>query len=386
MSPISSTCIPRKALRLMSFAHHPLARRLGRALGHRGKRVLGRVLDPVLATPPNVPIETMRDVHRVLIVRPNFRMGNTLITAPLILALRQRFPGARLDYLCGDTTAALLAHLPVDKVHVVSRRFITRPWRFVALFARLHRVRYDVAVAGGMGSFSGGLYTYLAGARYRVGYGGKADRFLNVRLPQVQTSHAYDTPLAFARVLGVSCPDHPVYVVSAEEQSAALTLLTRLELTTGLVVLPFIAIFVGGHQDKRWQAARWIELARSLATLGARVMVFLGPEEAQAERQYRCQLPPSVRVLRPQPLRLFAALWGFARLIITVDSGPMHLAAAFGVPTVAVLQSDASLTYAPRTAQDRVLVRPTTEEAVAAVVAHPVWADIVLAMVPSRIV
>jgi heptosyltransferase-3 len=79
----------------MSFAHHPLAQRVGKALGHRGKRVLGRVLDPMLSTPPNVPIETVRDVRRVLIVRPNFRIGNTLITAPLIFALRQRFPGAR---------------------------------------------------------------------------------------------------------------------------------------------------------------------------------------------------------------------------------------------------------------------------------------------------
>jgi heptosyltransferase-3 len=288
--------------------------------------------------------------------------------------------------LCGDTTAALLAHLPVDTVHLVSRRFITQPWRFVALFARLHRVCYDVAVAGGMGSFSGGLYTYLSGARYRVGCGGKADRFLNVRLPQVHTSHAYDTPLAFARLLGVSCPDHPVYAVSTEEQSVALALLARLELAAGLVALPFIAMFVGGHQDKRWRAARWIELARSLATLGARVMVFLGPEEAQVERQYRYELPPSVRVLPPQPLRLFAALWGSAGLIVTVDSGPMHLAAALGVPTVAVLQSDASLTYAPRTPQDRVLVRPTTEEAVAAVVTHPAWADIILARVPPRFV
>ena len=364
----------------MSLAHHPLAQRVGKVVGHGGKRVLGRVLDTMLSTPPNVPIDAVRDVRRVLIVRPNFRIGNTLIAAPLILALRQRFPGAQVDYLGGDTTAALLAHLPVDTVHRVSRRFVTRPWRFVALFARLRRVHYDVAVEGGMGSFSGGLYTYLTGARYRIGCSGKADRFLNVRLPEVHTSHAYDTPLAFAGLLGVSCPDHPVYAVSAEERTEALALLGRLELAAGSVARPFLAMFVGGHLEKRWPAARWMEVARSLATLGGRVMVFLGPEEAPAERKYRCTLPPSVRVLPPQPLRLFAALWGSARLMVTTDSGPMHLAAAFGVPTIAVLQSDASLIYAPRAPQDRVLVRPTAAEAVAAVVTHPAWADIVPAV------
>lgn len=361
----------------MFLAHHPLAARVGNAVGRRGKRVLGRVLDTMLSTPPNVPIDAVGEARRVLIVRPNFRIGNTLITAPLILALRQRFPGARLDYLSGDTTAVLLAHLPVDTVHVVSRRFVIEPWRFAALFARLRRMHYDVALEGAMGSFSGGLYTYLTGARYRVGCCGKTDCFLNVRLPRVPISHAYDRPVTVARLLGVSCPDHPVYVVSAEEQAAALALLARLELTAGSVVLPFLAMFVGGHQDKRWPAARWIELARSLAMLGGRVVVFLGPEEARVERQYRRELPPSARVLPPQPLRLFAALWSSARLIVTADSGPMHLAAAFGVPAVTILQADASLRYVPRAAQDRVLVRPTAAEALAAVVTHTVWADIV---------
>ena len=365
---------------MMSLAHHPLAQRVGKVVGHGGKRVLGRVLNTMLSTPPNVPIDAVCDVRRVLIVRPNFRIGNTLIAAPLILALRQRFPGAQVDYLGGDTTSALLAHLPVDTVHRISRRFVTRPWRFVRLFARLRRVHYDVAVEGGMGSFSGGLYTYLAGARYRIGCKGKADRFLNVRLPAVHTSHAYDTPLAFAGLLGVSCPDHPVYAVSAEEHTAALALLARLELAAESVARPFIGMFVGGHLDKRWPAAQWMELARSLATLGGPVMVFLGPEEAPAEPKYRCALPPSVRVLPPQPLRLFAALWGSARLMVTADSGPMHLAAAFGVPTIAVLQSDASLIYAPRASQDRVLMRPTAAEAVAAVVTHPAWPDIVPAV------
>jgi len=364
---------------LTSLAHHPLAQRVGKVVGHGGKLVFGRVLDTMLSTPTNVPIDAVRDVRRVLIVRPNFRIGNTLIAAPLILAVRQRFPGAQVDYLGGDTTAALLAHLPVDTVHRVSRRFITRPWRFVALFASLRRMHYDVAVEGGMGSFSGALYTYLTGAHYRIGCGGKADRFLNVRLPEVHTSHAYDTPLAFAGLLGVSCPDHPVYAVSAEERTAALALLGRLGLAAGSVARPFLAMFVGGHLEKRWPAARWMEVARSLATLGGPVMMFLGPEEARAERNYRRALPASVRVLPPQPLRLFAALWGSARLMVTADSGPMHLAAAFGVPTIAVLHSDASLIYAPRAPQDRVLVRPTAAEAVAAVVTHPAWADIVSA-------
>jgi lipopolysaccharide heptosyltransferase III len=361
----------------MSFVHHPLSQRVGKTLGHWGKRVFVRLLDAVLPTLPNVPIDAVCDVRRVLLVRPNFRIGNTLISTPLIVALRERFPGASLDYLSGDTTSALLAHLPVDTVHLVSRRFVTRPWRFVALFTRLRRLHYDVAVEAGMGSFSGALYTYLTGARYRVGCGGKTDRFLNVRLPAVHVAHKYEEPVAFARLLGVSCPDHPVYEIGPAERSAALTLLRRWELATESVARPFIALFVGGHLEKRWPAAQWIELARSLVASGARVVMFLGPEEAQSESRYRRELPPGVRVLGPQPLRLFAALWSAARLIVTPDSGPMHLAAAVGVPVIAVLRGEISGAYAPRGPQDRSLAWPTVAAVVAAVVSHPVWPDII---------
>jgi heptosyltransferase-3 len=239
----------------------------------------------------------------------------------------------------------------------------------------LRRTHYDVAVDGGMNSFSGGLYTYLTGAHYRIGCGGKADRFLNVRLPPVRAAHAYDSVPAFARLLGVSCPDHPVYEVGAEERAAALLVLTRLHLAVGSTVLPFVGVFAGGHLKKRWPSARWIELLRSLASSGARVILFLGPEEVPFEREYRRQVPASVHILPPQPLRIFAALWGAAHLVITPDSGPMHLAAALGVPAIVLLQRDNSRRFAPQAAQDRVLERPTTAEAMAAVTAHPAWPD-----------
>ncbi len=363
----------------MSLAHHPVAQRLGQTLGHFGKRVLGRVADILLPTPANIPIESVRDARRVLIVRPNFRIGNTLLATPLILALRERFPGAQLDYLCGDTTAPLLAHLPVDTVYPVSRRFITRPWRFVALFIRLRRKHYDVAVEGSMNSFSGGLYAYLTGAHYRIGCTGKADHFLNVRVPFERAAHAYASIPAFARQLGARCPDRPVYNVSAEERSAALLVLEPLQLAVGSTVLPFVGVFVGGHLRKRWPSARWIELAATLAGAGARVLVFLGPEELPFERDYRRQLPANVKLLPPQPLRLFAALWGTARLVVTPDSGPMHLAAALALPAIVLLQSDVSRDYAPRGEQDRTLVRPTAEEATAAIMAHPLWPETIQA-------
>jgi len=358
------------------IAHHPAAQRLGRRLGHLGKRLLGALLDLVLPVPANQSLDVLAGVERVLLVRPNFRIGNTLITSPLIGALRQRFPAAQLDYLGGDTTMSLLRHLPIDHGYAVSRRFVARPWQFAALFWRLRRNRYDVAVEAGMGSFSGGMYTWLSGARWRVGCTGKGDRFLNLRLPAVATEHVYDSPVAFARHLGVDCPAHPVYRVGDDEAAEAESVLRGLGFAPDGVVLPFVAVFVGGHQDKRWPAQRWLELARSLGAAGGRVAVFLGPEEMHFAQRMADGLAGVAQVVPPRPLRLFGALWARAALIVTPDSGPMHLAAGLAVPTIAVLQSAGSFIYRPRRAHDVVLLRPSIEEVAAAVMAHPAWASI----------
>jgi heptosyltransferase-3 len=349
------------------------ARRVGVYFGRRGRRLLGSILDLIIRVPENLPLAAVHDVRRVLLVRPNFRIGNTLIVSPLVLALHQRFPGAQIDFLSGDTTATLLANLPVATVHSISRRFITRPWQFVAFIRRLRRVRYDVAVETGS-SFSGGLFAFLSGARYRIGGTGKSDRFFNVRLPQTFREHMYDKPVAFARLLGADCPDHPVYVVSAAEAAQAEAFLATAGFVADGQVQSFVALFVGGHQKKRWPLSEWLELAHALGRAGSRVAVFLGPEELQFAERFRRRLAGLAVVISPQPLRTFAALWSKATLIVTPDSGPMHLAAALGVPTIAILQSERSLKYCPRKPEDVLMMRPKAAEVLATVLRHPRWA------------
>ncbi len=346
---------------------------VGGVVEQAGRRLFGRLLDLVLPVPPSTPVSEVRDVRSVLFVRPNFRLGNALITSPLVEAVRDRFPGARVDYLGGEGTLALLDGLPVDETHVMSRGFVLRPWRFVALFARLRRRRYDVALECALGSFSGGLYTYLSGARFRIGVAGAGDRFLNVRLEPAPVTHAYDGPVELARRLGVGCRNRPVYVVHEGERAAAGELLAGLGLGTPDAPLPFVALFVGGHRAKRWPVGSWIAVAGELARAGARVVVCAGPDEVESLGTLREGLAGLAHVVAPLPLRTFAALLSRAAIVVTPDSGPMHLAAALDVPVIAVLAREGSTFFPPRGAADRALLRPSVAEVVAAVTTHPGW-------------
>jgi heptosyltransferase-3 len=350
------------------------ASRIGSALSPIGRRLLQSILDVFLPIEPNVALSELGEVRRILLVRPNFRLGNALITSALIAALRERFPDARLDYLGGEGTLGVLDHLPIDERIVMSRGFVARPWRFVALFRELRARHYDLAIEGAMGSFSGGLYAWLSGARHRLGVPRRNERFLDVRLPPTPVAHAYDGPVAFAAHLGVGCVDRPVYVVSPAEADRATALLAE----RGLVaadgrIAPFVALFVGGHGAKRWPLERWTDLARRLGDDGLRVVVLAGPEEADSLPWLRSALGDRAVLVEPQPLRTFAALLAAATLVVTPDSGPMHLAAAVGTPVLAVLASRGSTFFRPRGDGDLALLAPAVADVVAALQGHATY-------------
>ena len=340
---------------------------VGRRIDLAGRALAGRLIDALAPAQEDISHESLRGVRRVLVVRPNFRLGNALITSPLVLALRERFPDAEIDYLGGEGTLQLLDGLPIAGRHVMSRGFVLRPWSFVALFVRLRRRSFDVAVDAAMGSFSGGLYSFLSGARYRIGIEGRGDRFLNVRLPRPSAMRVYDGPVEFARLLGVACVGRPIYVVQAAEKRAAQVTLEEAGLASDGVVDPFVSLFVGGHGRKRRPLGEWIELARALDASGERVAVFVGPEERSSLGILERELGEVAAVIPPQPLRAFAAMLAEAKLVVTPDSGPMHLAAALGVPIVAVLAREESRFFVPQGRGDVALVLPSVAKLVDAV-------------------
>lgn len=348
------------------------SRKPGKRVEVRLKRVFGGLLRRVLRARDGGSLDDVHEVRRVLLVRPNFRIGNTLLATPVIAALHRRFPDASIDVLVGDTTAALLEQLPVDRVHTVSRGFIARPWRFVALFRELRRQRYDVAVDGGMSSFSGGLYAYLTGARHRVGHQGAGDPFLTVRLPvPARTGHVCDRFAAFARQLGEPSADRPLYVVSAHEARLAEARLAETVVAEQARRGGFVALFVGGHLDKRWPVERWLALVDGLRARGCPLLVFVGPEERALAPRFAEHVPGAV--IPPGALRAFAALLARATLVVTPDSGALHLAVALGRPTLALLQLERSLRFRPRGPDDVVLLRPEVGDVLAALRTHRTW-------------
>lgn len=341
-------------------------RRLNRALRHAVAGIC-TALVPVF---PSGPLPEDEKVKRVLVVRANFRMGNVVLATSLLDPLHRRFSHAQIDWLVGDAGARLLDGLPVARVYRISRDFIWQPWRFLGLIRELRRARYDVAVDGAMTSFSGAFYAWLSGAPHRVGGHGKSAVWLTSRLAVPPVANVYAATPAMAVALGVSSDGWPRYAVSAGEVRAAEGLRRALRPEWGDQT-SLIGVFVGGHREKRWPLALWSAVLHGLAEAGERVVVFVGPEEVDALPELARGDDRSVLVIPPQPLRLFAALVAGTRILVTPDSGPMHLAAALHVPVVAILQKDSSRFFVPPQ-QSHSLLQPTPEEVVRVVLSQAV--------------
>jgi heptosyltransferase I len=302
---------------------------------------------------------------RFLIVRLS-ALGDVLHALPAAVALRRERPGARIDWIVEDRFASILEGQPaVDRVHVVPRtawrRAIRRPWSwpglalaFVRFVGTLWGCRYDTAIDL-QGNGKSGLWSLFSGAPTRVGFRTDDVREGNglltnrhVRVPAAAV-HRVERALAVAAaVLGrssVACVPAPV-PRSKEDRAWVDQALAR----HGLPARGFTVVHPGTSgfgSFKRWPPERFGRFARRMSEDGTPTVVTVGPsEEALGAEVSRASAATAI-VLAPPSLNALAELVSRARLFVSADTGPLHVAAAEGVRVVALFGPKDASVYGP---------------------------------------
>lgn len=341
---------------LTYLRRHRAMRKLGKRLERGAKAWLYRALTKHARAGRPASPETLQGARRILLVRPNFRIGNAVIGARLIQALTQQRPEIELDYLGTDTTQALFVDMPLAHYHSLSRSMVLRPWRLWRLLVELRRREYDLAVQVGEGSLTSWLFVHLCGARQTMGQRGRLQTTYDW-VGEASPQHAHALACTLATPLGLACEPRPWLTVSHRERIAAEAVLAALSLPPAP-----IGIFIGGHLDKRIPLPFWQALLHELDARGQPHVVLLGPEEASQRRQLEHTLGAHGRLLPPMSLRAFAAVLSQLPRLVTPDTGPMHMAAALGIPVVALLNVPGSGNFAPVGPADLVLFQPDPAE------------------------
>jgi heptosyltransferase-3 len=320
------------------------------------RRVKRAVLGRLMGGAPSRSIPSarldLRGVRRVLLVRVNFRMGNLLLLTPALTALRQALPEARLDVLCVDAYAALLENNPdLDRVITMSRRTFWRPLALARVVHTLRRERYDLVVDCARGaSFLGAFVVAVSGGQYRVGHtGSRYQRFFNVHVQRdgADLKHKIDVLCAFIAGLGIPPVSGDMKVVLSDAERAWAAAEWK---ALGLAAeRPTIGVIIGARGRKRWPRERFLELVEQSHALGEpTVVLFAGPDDRAELQALASHLAHKAVVAPPLPVRRFAALLSRCTVVVTADTGPMHLAAAVGVPTVSVFHATQAIYYAPQ--------------------------------------
>jgi heptosyltransferase-3 len=264
---------------------------------------------------------------RILVVALR-RLGDVLLTTPLIHSLRRAHPNAAIDVLVFAGTEGILAGNP-DVACVITMPARPTTAETFAFVRKLWR-RYDVALSTQSGDRPT-LFAWAAGRR-SIGLvegdnvGSRVKRFaLSQPVETVRDTHRVREMLHLAEAMDVSAVAEVVAPRGAERPGAAPE--------GPYAVIHAVPMF----RYKRWTDAGWRELAAGLAARGLAVVATGGPGEA--ERRYLDGVWSGADVQRRDGVLSWpelAALIGGAAAFVGPDTSVTHLAAATGAPTVAL--------------------------------------------------
>jgi lipopolysaccharide heptosyltransferase I len=273
---------------------------------------------------------------KILLVRLG-ALGDIVHGLPVAAALRARRADARIDWLVDASHAALL-----DLVPVISRRVVVRGRNLPALVraaAWLRRERYDVAIDL-QGLVKSALLARLSGAARVIGFDAAHAReraaaaLYTERCDPGSAAHVIDWNLALLGRLGMSDRSRS-FPLSVPASSAAEPVLERAarERRAGFALVNPGAAW----PNKRWPPERFGETAAWMAEAHDLLPVVVwGPGERDLAGRVAASAGGAAMQAPPTGVGDLLALARQARLLVSGDTGPLHLAAAVGTPVVAL--------------------------------------------------
>jgi heptosyltransferase-1 len=282
-------------------------------------------------------------------------LGDIVHALPLAAALRASWPDARIDWLVDVKHRAILDHVGgLSAIVPIDTRRMAGATGVVPVVRRLRTARYDVAVDA-QGLLKSALLAYLAGAGRVVGLARDHLREPLAKWAYDETAqpagpHVVDHALALAQAAGAGegetrrSPGEggpPRFALQAPASDVVAQVRDRLglELESGVgATQPFALINPGAAwPNKRWPPDRFGAVARHLRTRhGWRSIVAWGPGEEDLARAVVAASDGAAALAPATSLGDLLAIIGAAGVVVSGDTGPLHLAAALGRPIVGI--------------------------------------------------
>ena len=315
-----------------------------------------------------------KEIKSIVIIRPNYRIGNIIFLTPLINELSSNLQDVKIDIIVGNKKAGeILEGIPsVSKVIDIPRKLLKNPMELYKLIKKSRSKRYDLAINISGGSLSAQIVTALVDAKYKASFLTDQNFFPLTHTVKEEGlyTHAGSKPLEILKIFDdIKLPQKDVELdikLTKEEiiqAQADLQNITNSKKT--------VALFRGARFDKKIPDEWWIEFYKELKKLDKEVVVIdiLSPDVPT--KAYEEFLEYSNK-----DLRLLGAFFRSSSMYISADTGPLHLASASKAHSVALLNKTSPKIYGLLGKEDVTLdINSLTPKDVAAICYEKVLKD-----------
>lgn len=339
-----------------------------KAVDHHAGRALCSILSLVApARPASMP--EAGAVKSIALVK-FWGMGSIVLMTPAIALLREKYPEATITFVtqaANRGVVGLLAGIDAVLTLEVGRGPVAFLRSLAGLVSAVRARRFDLWIDFEFLTRFSALLTGVSGAKVTAGFHApEVDRgnFHHVRMPFSNYWHISDNfcalasgdlePVSFVRPLQAIRP----------EEAACKRLAAKLAAAGLAPGEPYVILNPNAGElalERRWSTDNFARLADELAAVfpGKLVVIGASDEVGYVDRMARAvkRQDRFVNLAGQTDLPELVALFAGARLMVSNDTGPLHLASAVGTPTVAIFGPETPTLFGPRGPQHRVVYR-----------------------------
>lgn len=292
-----------------------------------------------------------REYKRILIIRLD-KIGDVLLSTPVIKAVRDAYPASYIAFMVQPYARDIVKGNPyLNEVIVYDKSGDEKSFignlRFLS---RLRRDRFDLAIILHPNNRSH-MLAFLAGIPVRIGYDRKLGILLTKRIPhtkQLGLKHERDYALDVVRYLGIEPKDKALYMpIDDNSEGKIKHLLGQNGIKESDLI---IAVNPGAScPSKKWPLENYIKAVDELAAkYGAKIIIISGKKEKTlGDRLAESLKAKAINLAGRTTVSDLASVLKRSRILISNDSGPVHIACAVGTPVIAIFgRSDPGLSPA----------------------------------------
>lgn len=301
---------------------------------------IGRFHNPK-ALPKGVQLE----VEKVLICRPNHRLGNLLLITPLIQEIETHFPDATIDLLVQGGVAPILfeSYSSIDRIIQLPKKPFKNLGKYLKGAFSIRKKRYDLVVNAVVGSSSGKIYTLLAASKYKIFGNSKNDESFTRDMENHIAKYQVLSLRNYLTQIGFPFEKKPIPTLNFKLPSTEIK--RGKELVDALVPpsKKTLCIYTFATGSKCYPKEWWIPFyERLLKEFGKNYHILeVLPMENVSQIDFKAPTYYS------RNIREMAAFFANTEMYIGADCGIMHLASAAQIPVVGLFSRPNLLMYEP---------------------------------------